>query len=126
MLNWAPMNSCGCIEYKCIFTASMPYGDPNRKRSDMISDNVAILREWIPPLAQASPDATIIMVSNPVDSLSYVAWKLSGFPSTRVIGTGTLLDSVRYRNLLSSELQIHTDDIRAYILGEHGDDDDRR
>ena len=104
----------------------MPYGDPNRKRSDMISDNVAILREWIPPLAQASPDATIIMVSNPVDSLSYVAWKLSGFPSTRVIGTGTLLDSVRYRNLLSSELQIHTDDIRAYILGEHGDDDDRR
>lgn len=104
-----------------VFTASVPYGDPDRKRSDMATDNAAILCDWIPQLAQSSPNAIIIVVSNPVDSLAYVAWKLSGFPASRIIGTGTLLDSIRYRNLLSAELQIHADDIRAYILGEHGD-----
>ncbi|RCS48244.1 lactate dehydrogenase [Bremerella cremea] len=104
-----------------IFTASVPYGDPNRKRSELAADNRAILEQWIPPLAKASPDAILLMVSNPVDALTYAALKLSGFPPERVIGTGTLLDSVRYRALLSAELEIHPDDIRAYILGEHGD-----
>ncbi|MHC2067687.1 lactate/malate dehydrogenase family protein [Bremerella sp. T1] len=104
-----------------IFTASVPYGDPNRKRSELAGDNLAILKHWIPPLAEASPNAIIIMVSNPVDALTYAAWKLSQFPANRVIGTGTLLDSVRYRAMLSTELEIHADDIRAYILGEHGD-----
>jgi len=104
-----------------IFTASMPYGDPTRKRLDLATENLPILREWIPPLAAASPDAILIMVTNPVDAMTYAAIKLSGFPPMRVIGTGTLLDSVRYRSLLSTELQIHADDIRAYILGEHGD-----
>jgi len=104
-----------------IFTASVPYGDPNRKRSELAGDNLAILKLWIPPLAEASPDAIIIMVSNPVDAMTYAALKLSGFPPHRVLGTGTLLDSVRYRAMLSTELEIHADDIRAYILGEHGD-----
>lgn len=104
-----------------IFTASVPYGDPNRKRSELAADNRAIVEEWIPPLAEASPQAILLMVSNPVDALTYAALKLSGFPPERVFGTGTLLDSVRYRALLSQEVGIHPDDIRAYILGEHGD-----
>lgn len=104
-----------------IFTASVPYGDPSRKRLDLASENLPILQEWIPPLIRHSPNAVLIMVSNPVDALSYAAWKISGLPASRVIGTGTLLDSVRYRALLSEELKIHADDIRAYILGEHGD-----
>lgn len=104
-----------------VFTASVPYGNPNRKRSELAADNLAILREWIPALATASPNAIFVIVSNPVDALTYAATKLSGFPPQRVIGTGTLLDSVRYRSLLSTELGIHSDDIRAYILGEHGD-----
>ncbi len=104
-----------------VFTASVAYGDPNRKRLDLATDNLAILRQWIPELATASPDAILVMVSNPVDPMTYAALKLSRFPPERVIGTGTLLDSVRYRALLSTELQIHSDDIRAYILGEHGD-----
>ncbi|UUO08284.1 lactate/malate dehydrogenase family protein [Blastopirellula sp. J2-11] len=104
-----------------VFTASVPYGDPTRKRTELAAENFAILEQWIPPLAAASPGAILIMVSNPVDALTYAAIQLSGFPPGRVIGTGTLLDSVRYRALLSSELGIHSDDIRAYILGEHGD-----
>ena len=104
-----------------VFTASAPYGDPNRKRSDLAGENYALLKEWIPALAKDSPDAILIMVSNPVDALTYASIELSGFPPHRVIGSGTLLDSVRYRAMLSAELQIHSDDIRAYILGEHGD-----
>ncbi len=104
-----------------VFTASVPYGDPNRKRLELASDNLEIFKAWIPALAQASPEAIIIVVSNPVDALTYAALKLSRFPPARVFGTGTLLDSVRYRSLLSTELEIHADDIRAYILGEHGD-----
>ncbi len=104
-----------------IFTASTPYGAPDRKRLDLAKENLAVLRDYVPRLAQLSPEAILIMVTNPVDALTYVALKLSGFPPERVIGTGTLLDSVRYRSLLSTELKIHSDDIRAYILGEHGD-----
>jgi L-lactate dehydrogenase len=104
-----------------VFTASATYGAPDRKRWDLATDNVPIFQEWIPPLAEASPNAIFVIVSNPVDTMTYVTLKLSGFPWQRVIGTGTLLDSVRYRSLLSSELGIHSDDIRAYILGEHGD-----
>lgn len=104
-----------------VFTASATYGAPDRKRWDLATDNLPIFQEWIPPLAEASPNAIFVIVSNPVDTMTYVTLKLSGFPWQRVIGTGTLLDSVRYRSLLSSELGIHSDDIRAYILGEHGD-----
>ncbi|MFI4875652.1 MAG: lactate/malate dehydrogenase family protein [Blastopirellula sp. JB062] len=104
-----------------VFTASVPYGSPTRKRTELAAENYDLLAQWLPPLAQLSPDAILIMVSNPVDALTYAAINLSGFPPQRVIGSGTLLDSVRYRALLSSELGIHPDDIRAYILGEHGD-----
>ena len=104
-----------------VFTASVPYGDPNRKRSELAADNLQIVQQWLPPLVEASPDAILIMVSNPVDALTYAALKISNFPQHRVLGTGTLLDSVRYRSMLSAELEIHCDDIRAYILGEHGD-----
>lgn len=104
-----------------IFTASAPYGPPHRKRWELAEDNMPIMRQWIPELAQASPDAIFVMVTNPVDTMTLATIELSGFPWQRVIGTGTLLDSVRYRSLLSTEIGIHSDDIRAYILGEHGD-----
>ncbi|KAA5543590.1 lactate dehydrogenase [Roseiconus nitratireducens] len=104
-----------------VFTASAPYRDPQRPRLDLGAENLPIVQEWIPRLAEVSPDSILVMVSNPVDPLTYAALKLSGFPAQRVIGTGTLLDSVRYREMLSKELEIHSDDIRAYILGEHGD-----
>lgn len=90
-------------------------------RTSMAEGNVELFRHWIPQLAQASPNAVFIVVTNPVDVMTYVTWKLSGFPAARVIGTGTLIDSARFRSYLSDHLQIHPDDIRAYILGEHGE-----
>lgn len=106
-----------------VFTASLPLPGlgKDKTRLDMAVNNLPLLEEWLPALSEASPHAILIMVSNPVDAMAYAAMKLTGFPSERVIGSGTLVDSVRYRSLLSQELQIHTDDIRAYILGEHGD-----
>lgn len=104
-----------------VFTASVPTVDPTKQRTALAEGNYHLLSDWIPKLAAVSPNATLIMVTNPVDALTYVSIELSGFPPSRVIGTGTLLDSIRYRSMLSEELEIHSDDIRAYILGEHGD-----
>lgn len=104
-----------------IFTASQPLGNPPRSRLALAAENLPLLQDYIPALAAASPQALFVMVTNPVDVATYLAIRLSGFPPHRIIGTGTLVDSVRYRALLSQELQIHADDIRAYILGEHGD-----
>jgi L-lactate dehydrogenase len=82
--------------------------------------NVRLMRELLPPLAQHSPRAILVMVSNPVDALTYYAIEFTGFPAGRVLGAGTLIDSARLRHELSLELRIHSNDLRAYILGEHG------
>ncbi len=82
--------------------------------------NVKLMRELLPPLAKRSPRAILVMVSNPVDTLTYYAIQLTGFPAERVLGSGTLIDSARLRHELSLEVGIHSADLRAYILGEHG------
>ena len=104
-----------------VFTPSVSPDRPNWKRADLAAGNIAIARDMLPKLAAASPDAVLIMVTNPVDAMTHAAIDLTGFDPARVIGTGTLVDSIRYRALLSDEFKIHPDDIRAYILGEHGD-----
>ena len=68
-----------------------------------------------------SPNCIIVVVSNPVDILAHVAWKLSGFPVNRVIGSGTMLDSSRFRVLLGEKLGISASSCHGYIIGEHGD-----
>lgn len=105
-----------------VFTPSVSPTRADWKRSDLAIGNREILEGWLPRLAELSPNAVLIVVTNPVDVMTYAAIQLTGFPPERVIGTGTLVDSIRYRSLLSAELKIHADDIRAYILGEHGDD----
>ncbi|MGH8559252.1 MAG: malate dehydrogenase [Methylococcales bacterium] len=102
-------------------TASVPSNPKMTSRMELSKGNVELLRELIPKIAAASPHAILIIVSNPVDVLTYAAIQFSGLPSSRVIGTGTLIDSARYRSMLSAELSIHPDDVRAYILGEHGE-----
>lgn len=105
-----------------VLTHSVPASkDTAFDRMALAEGNVELFRHWVPLLAQASPNAVMIVVTNPVDVMTYVTWKLSGFPAARVIGTGTLIDSARFRSYLSDHLQIHPDDIRAYILGEHGE-----
>jgi L-lactate dehydrogenase len=83
--------------------------------------NTRMLEKLLPDLLERSPEAMVLMVSNPVDVLTWQALRISGLPASRVFGTGTLLDSARFRRVLSDELAIHPDDLRAYILGEHGE-----
>lgn len=101
--------------------ASVPTPADMRDRMQLATGNVRLLQEMLPILAKLSPQAKILVVSNPVDVLVHYAIKFTGFAPHQVMGTGTLVDSARFRQLLSEEIQIHVDDIRAYILGEHGD-----
>jgi len=100
--------------------ASVPIPTDMVDRAILGPGNVKLMQELLPPLAKLSPQAIIVMVSNPVDVLTYYAIKFTGFPPQRVLGTGTLIDSVRLRHELSLEIGIHSSDLRAYILGEHG------
>ncbi|EAQ78183.1 malate dehydrogenase [Blastopirellula marina] len=84
--------------------------------------NLERLRERIPILAAASPQAICVMVTNPVDVMTWFALQLSGFPQERVFGVGTLLDTARLRRLLSERWSVHASDVRAYVIGEHGED----
>ena len=100
--------------------ASVPLKDQGTNRLALGPGNAALFRELVPDLAAASPDAVFVVLTNPVDIMTYLTIQLSGFPPRRVIGTGTLIDSARFREMLSTEIGIHPDDLRAYILGEHG------
>src|SRR5947209_8798518 len=90
-------------------------------RLDLLGRNVAIFKGLISELEQYCPDAIYLVVSNPVDVMTYVTWKLSGLPCNAVIGSGTTLDTARFRYLLAQELQLDPRSIHAYIIGEHGD-----
>jgi L-lactate dehydrogenase len=103
-----------------VVTASMPLSKDITTRMDLGPANVQLFRQLIPLLARNNPEAILLVITNPVDILTYLATQLSGFIPSRIIGLGTLVDSARFRSLLSIEQQIHPDDLRAYILGEHG------
>lgn len=102
------------------FCAAVPTPPDMSDRLAMAPDNVALLAGILPELARLSPNAKVVIASNPVDVLVHFAIRLTGLPARQVLGTGTLLDSARFRQLLAEELQIHMEDIRANILGEHG------
>ncbi|CAL5442069.1 hypothetical protein HYC85_026698 [Camellia sinensis] len=104
----------------CIVTAGARQ-NPGESRLNLLQRNVALFSKIVPPLAKHSPETILLIVSNPVDVLTYVAWKLSGFPSNRVIGSGTNLDSSRFRFLIADHLDVNAQDVQAYIVGEHGD-----
>ncbi|WOL19270.1 L-lactate dehydrogenase A-like [Canna indica] len=104
----------------CIITAGARQ-IPNETRLDLLQRNLALFKQIVPPLAKYSPGALLLVVSNPVDVLTYIAWKLSGFPPNRVIGSGTNLDSSRFRFLLADHLEVNAQDVQAYMVGEHGD-----
>ncbi|KAI3468929.1 hypothetical protein Pfo_025592 [Paulownia fortunei] len=104
----------------CIVTAGARQ-NPGESRLNLLQRNVALFKHIVQPLAKYSPDCIILVVSNPVDVLTYVAWRLSGFPVNRVIGSGTNLDSSRFRFLIADHLDVNAQDVQAYIVGEHGD-----
>ncbi|XP_049509101.1 L-lactate dehydrogenase A-like 6A [Panthera uncia] len=90
-------------------------------RLNLVQRNVAIFKLMISNIIQYSPRCKLIVVSNPVDILTYVAWKLSGFPQNRVIGSGCNLDTARFRFLIGQKLGIHSESCHGWVLGEHGD-----
>lgn len=93
---------------------------PGMERSDLIVTNADIVREVSKNVAMYSPNAVIVVVSNPLDILCYCAWKSSGFPSNRVMGMSGLLDVARYKSFIADALKVSTKDIQALILGGHG------
>jgi L-lactate dehydrogenase len=91
------------------------------KRSDVLLDNIELYRSILPPLAAKSPEAVFIVITNPNDSMAYAAFKLSGLPASRVIGTGTLLDGMRLRGFIAEAYGLDPSKVEAQVIGEHGD-----
>lgn len=104
----------------CIVTAGARQRE-GESRLALVEKNVALFKAIIPQLVELSPGTTILVISNPVDALTYVAYKLSGLPPNRVIGSGTNLDSSRFRFLLADRLAVNAQNVHGYIVGEHGD-----
>lgn len=94
---------------------------PGQSRLDLAQTNVNIIKGIIPEITRYAPDATYIIVSNPVDILTYTFCKRSGLPESRIIGSGTVLDTARLRARLAEYYDINQQNVHAYILGEHGD-----
>ena len=94
---------------------------PGETRLDLIKKNAAIWREIVPAIVKSNPNGILLVATNPVDVLTYAAWKLSGLPSERVIGSGTILDTARFRYLLSQHFRVDASSVHAYVIGEHGD-----
>lgn len=94
---------------------------PGQTRLDLASTNTNICLKLIPNLLKVAPDAILLLVTNPVDVLTYIAQKISGLESNRVFGSGTVLDSSRFRFLLAQRCGVAVANVHAYIAGEHGD-----
>ena len=95
---------------------------PGMSREDLINTNKNIVAAVTKEVAERSPNAFIIVVANPLDAMSYVALKVSGFPSKRVMGMAGILDTARFRCFIAMELKVAVEEIQAMVLGGHGDD----
>lgn len=103
-----------------VITSGVPR-KADQTRLELTKTNVDVLKSIAPAITKYCPDATYILVSNPVDILTYAFVKLSGMPDSRVIGTGTLLDTARLRSFISRTFNVSQKSVHAYVFGEHGD-----
>jgi L-lactate dehydrogenase len=94
---------------------------PGETRLDLLKKNADIMRGIIPEVVKYNPDGIIVIASNPVDILTYIACDISGLPQGRIVGSGTILDTARFRYLLGEYYTVDPRSIHAYIVGEHGD-----
>lgn len=94
---------------------------PGMSRDDLLAVNQKVITAVTSEIVKYSPDCIIVVVTNPVDAMTQLAWKVSGFPTSRVVGQGGVLDSARYRTFLAQELGVSMRDITGYVLGGHGD-----
>ena len=103
-----------------IITAGYPR-KPNTSRRDLALGNAEIISSIVQQVVKYAPECKLLMVTNPVDAMTYIAYKKSGFHRSKVFGMSGILDTSRYRSYLSSELNISREDINGLIIGEHGD-----
>ena len=95
--------------------------EAGQTRLDLAGESVAICRDLLPPLLDVAPGAVVLIVTNPVDVITYAALKILGLPPNQVLGTGTVLDSSRLRSLIAQHCGVAVQSVHAYIAGEHGD-----
>ena len=110
-----------CADCDVVVVTAGAARKPGESRLDLAKKNTAMFREMIPQIAQANSTAVFVIASNPVDILTYLMVRESGLPARQVIGSGTILDTVRFRALLSQYFGIDARSMHAYIIGEHGD-----
>ncbi len=110
-----------CADAKVVIVSAGLARKPGQTRLDLAKSNVNIARSISKSIMEYADDPIIVVISNPVDVLTYVIQKETGLPSSRVIGSGTILDTARLRYMLSEECDVDVTDVNAYILGEHGD-----
>lgn len=103
-----------------IITSGVPR-KPGMSRDDLLKTNVGIVKEVTEQVKKYAPDSIIIMVANPLDAMTYTAYKVSGFPKNRVMGMAGILDTARFRTFIAMELGISVENIQAFVLGGHGD-----
>ena len=106
--------------YVIIITAGRGQA-PGETRLDLTKKNVAVFKSIIPQIVEYNKEAILLVVANPVDVLTYVAAKLSGYPENRVFGSGTVLDTARFKYLLGEHLRVDPRSVHSVIIGEHGD-----
>lgn len=95
---------------------------PGMSRDDLVSTNAGIVKSVCENIKATSPNAYVILLSNPVDAMTYVAYQTLGFPKNRVIGQSGVLDTARYCTFIAQELNVSVEDVRGFVLGGHGDD----
>ena len=103
-----------------VFTAGAKQ-DPGQSRMELASKTVGLVKKVLPTLVDIAPDAIHMMVTNPVDVVTYAAQKITGLPTNQIFGSGTVLDSSRLRFLIAQECGVAVQNVHAYVLGEHGD-----
>lgn len=94
---------------------------PGETRIDLVKNNTEVFRSIIPQLVKYCSESILLVVTNPVDILTYITYKISGFPKSKVIGSGTVLDTARFKALLGEHVGVDARNVHTYILGEHGD-----
>lgn len=94
---------------------------PGMSRDDLVQTNEKVMKEVTQQIVKYSPDCTIIVLTNPVDAMTYTVYKTSGFPKSRVIGQSGVLDTARYQTFIAQELGVSVKDVRGLVLGGHGD-----
>jgi len=121
-----PVNICsagyeGCKGADVVVITAGVKQKPGETRTDLVQRNTEIFKDIIPKIIKYATDAILLVVTNPMDILAYITLKISGFPSNRVVGSGTVLDSSRFRFLISEHCHVDPRNVHAYIIGEHGD-----